>query len=108
MNQAEKDKRFKMFVAAVTRTYHPSGSYGRGNKWIPSQGELQPCCEYVRAPSHAHPLSMKRHCGTRKHVVEVLRNCYQITKYEDLPLLLSQDNVLGKAARDTLTGFSFN
>lgn len=48
--------------------FYPAGNKDRGGRWYPAENERCSCCNTIREPSKAYPLSLWQHCRTKKHV----------------------------------------
>ena len=50
------------------RLTHPDGEFDYGGRWYPSEYEHCECCEDIREPSRAWPLSRMMHCRSSGHL----------------------------------------
>ena len=57
------------YVGRQNRTRHPDGSFDRAGRFYSS--EKEGCCNSIRTPSRAYPLSEMRHCRSMKHVANL-------------------------------------
>lgn len=56
------------YKARQARSRHPKGEFDNGGRWYPAKEERQACCEGIRSPSRAWPMSYNRHCRSAAHV----------------------------------------
>ena len=54
-----------------SRVSHPAGTFDKAGRWYPSDNEHCDCCDSIRGPSRAYPLSYNRHCRSRAHVANL-------------------------------------
>ena len=54
-------------VSRKNRDSHPEGTFDKADRWYPSSSEECSCCDYVRSPSRAWPLSLNKHCRSAEH-----------------------------------------
>ncbi len=58
----------KEYKDRQSRRTHPAGEFDKGGRWYPSENERQSCCDSIRSPSRAWPMSYNRHCRSAQHV----------------------------------------
>lgn len=46
----------------------PEGKYDDHGLWFPSPFERCECCDRIKQPTKNRPLTILKHCRTRKHV----------------------------------------
>lgn len=51
----------------------PLGSYDDHGLWTPSVFERCECCSRIQEPSKNRPLTLLKHCRTRKHIEHLVR-----------------------------------
>jgi len=51
----------------------PLGRYDDHGRWYPSPFERCECCDRIKQPSKNRPLSILKHCRTRKHIEYLMR-----------------------------------
>lgn len=56
------------YIRRRERRAHPDGSFDRGGRWYPGEGEEQPCCDRIRRPSRAWPYTLMTHCRSLPHI----------------------------------------
>ena len=61
----------KEYKARQERRHHPAGEFDNGGRWYPAKEERQACCEGIRSPSRAWPMSYNRHCRSVQHVASL-------------------------------------
>lgn len=62
-----------LYADRLTHVDSPVGYKDRQGRWYAADSERAPCCEHIRTPSAAYPLSLYRHCHTRRHLVALVR-----------------------------------
>lgn len=93
-------KLFNEFVKKVQELYKPKGSTDRGGRWYPTNNETFECCGSIKSPSRAYPWTYYKHCFTIKHIKNYLKSI-GIKSVKDLPLLINQNDYIGRAAKET-------
>ena len=86
----------------------PAGK-GDPHRWYPDEPEKASCCASVREPSRSYPLSLYRHCCSRKHVrqrilerpTELQHKALTMT-LEGAPLHINDEGLLGHVAKTLL------
>ncbi|HSH85384.1 MAG TPA: hypothetical protein VK979_09555 [Guyparkeria sp.] len=53
------------------RRTHPDGTFDNAKRWYPSSTERCDCCNSIRSPSRAWPMSYMKHCRSAAHVASL-------------------------------------
>ena len=56
------------YIARKDKKSRPEGRSDHGGRWRPLEAERQPCCQGIREPSRAWPLTLLDHCRSAGHV----------------------------------------
>jgi len=99
------EKYFKQFLAAASSSYIPKMKAKKGNVQYPSDEEKCKDCGSVRSPSRVYPFSLYNHCKSQKHLRNKL-NELGVYSFEDLPLLISHEGILGSLAKKFLSTYT--
>lgn len=73
MNPGDIEAAAREFLARQRRTANPAGGFDNAGRWQADAGETCACCEGIRKPSIAWPLSLNAHCRTAGHVAQLFR-----------------------------------
>ena len=53
------------------RQEHPEGTFDKAGRFYPDADEQCPCCDHIRSPTRAYPMSLMVHCRTATHIANL-------------------------------------